>query len=678
MPRAKIGAISLRFLKNGTRPTQSLRPSAIFACLTFLFCGNPPCDLQAQEARQSSSVSSSANLSQRLAIAMDARKSGDPVAIGAASRQVLALALAEMAKLRLDEKAYEEAIRLCRESLLFEDTAETRVEIAIASLYAKKPAEAAKEAYTAAEMNSQSSLAWTVKGEALLQNKDYTGASAALSRSLEIKQDAESLYALATAQLGMGARQKAAESFAQFLAQVGEFGWSRVLVGRAYQGQGLSQESEMEFQKALLLNPATPNANYFWALAILQGNGWNPKAEVFSHLQAELRLNPRHFEANYMLGSLASTAREFNESDRYLHLASEVNPAMPETWVLLGLNAQRRKSNQAAIAYFRRAIKQAKNLDPKEHFELRKAYFGLGRLLMASGRTEEGEEMLKKAREMQAQLVAENRKSLDPSGGRDEKEGMGGDTPYIPNSDFNSQPFLSLPTTKSATAAVHSKPLAGAHPRPNPEEKGEAYLAAVLGASFNDLATAEALGEKYQEAFDHYEEAARWDPRIPGLQRNLGLAAYFAGQPAEAIRLLSKVVTQTPADAHGRAVLGLAYFSSGNFAKTVQTIIPIADQALRDPQLGLAWATSQAQIGNKRTAMRALERLEASGKLPDAIEQFERTVRVEPSNLSYHLGLEAAYRKAGRAVDADQQHTICESLKVAPGSANSSTREKDP
>jgi Flp pilus assembly protein TadD len=158
----------------------------------------------------------------------------------------------------------------------------------------------------------------------------------------------------------------------------------------------------------------------------------------------------------------------------------------------------------------------------------------------------------------------------------------------------------------------------------------------------------------------------------------LGLAAYFAGQPAEAIRLLSKIVTQTPSDAHARAVLGLAYFSSGNFAKTVQTIGPVADEALRDPQLGLAWATSQAQIGNKRAATRALEELETSGKLPDAIEQFEDAVRAEPSNLSYHLGLEAAYRKAGRTADADQQHTICESLKVVPRSASNSAREKNP
>jgi tetratricopeptide (TPR) repeat protein len=203
-------------------------------------------------------------------------------------------------------------------------------------------------------------------------------------------------------------------------------------------------------------------------------------------------------------------------------------------------------------------------------------------------------------------------------------------------------------------------------------------LAEVLGASFNDLATAEALESKYGDALSHYREAAQWDPQIPGLQRNLGLAAYFAGQPAEAIRLLSKTMVQAPGDSHARAVLGLAYFSSGNFAKTVLTITPIAEQALQDPELGLAWATSLAQTGNKKAAIRALERLEASGKLLKAIEQFERTAQMQPSNLSYHLGLEEAYRKAGRAADANQQRAICESLKGGNTASSSSDQKKEP
>jgi uncharacterized protein HemY len=152
------------------------------------------------------------NLSQRLDAAMEARKSGDLAAIGLTSQRVISLGLVDMAKLRLDAKAYDEAMKLCGESLMFEDTAETRVEIAIASLYAKKPAEAVKQASAATELDPQNALAWTIKGEALLRSHDYANAAAALSRALQVKLDAESVYALGMAQLGMGDKEAAVKN----------------------------------------------------------------------------------------------------------------------------------------------------------------------------------------------------------------------------------------------------------------------------------------------------------------------------------------------------------------------------------------------------------------------------------------------------------------------------------
>jgi tetratricopeptide (TPR) repeat protein len=135
-----------------------------------------------------------------------------------------------------------------------------------------------------------------------------------------------------------------------------------------------------------------------------------------------------------------------------------------------------------------------------------------------------------------------------------------------------------------------------------------------LGSSLNDLATAEALQEKYDLAVKHYREAAKWDAQIPGLQRNLGLAAFFVGEPDEAVRLLAKVVKAAPSDAHARAVLGLAYFAKKDFAKVVQTVSPIADRAVQDPQLGFAWAKSLAETGDRRDAAGALESLEKSSQ----------------------------------------------------------------
>jgi tetratricopeptide (TPR) repeat protein len=585
---------------------------------------------------------------------MEARSSGDPAAIGQASAKVIALALAEMAKLRLDDKAYEEAIKLCGESLKFEDTAETRVEIAIASLYAKKLPEAVRQASSATELDPQNTLAWTIKGEALLRTKSYAEAVSALRQAIELKSDAEALYALGVAQLGLGDKEAAAERFSQFLNLVGDYGWSRVLIGRAYQGQLQLSEAETEFRTAVRLDPRTPNAHYFWALILLKENEWSPTPEVFSHLQNELRLNPRHFEANYMLGSLASHARNYKESDQYLLLASEVKPSVPETWVLLGLNAQNHRTNRVAESYFRKAIELAKDLDFKEHLEVRKAYIGLGRILVSSGRTREGEELLNKARELQAQSLAERQKSLTTENGRqDERETMGGATPYLPETDSDHRPYLSPPSALGSITkeGPSSSTRAAGSSSSDPDGKIARHLGAVLGSSFNDLATAEALQQKYDLAAKHYREAAKWDAQIPGLQRNQGLAAYFVGDHAEAIRLLAKVVREAPDDAYARAVLGLAYFATQKFAMAMQTISPIAERAAQDPQLGLAWATSLAKTGNKIGAVRALERLEHAnpsmsvenliqsgrlwmdlGKTERAAEFFRRALVIDPEN----------------------------------------------
>jgi tetratricopeptide (TPR) repeat protein len=589
----------------------------------------------------------------RLKAVMEARKSGDPVAIGRASQQVIALGLVQMAKIRLDAKEYDQAAKLCWDSLEFEDTAQTRLEIAIASLYARKPADAAQQATSAAELDPQNALVWTIKGEALLRTKDYTEAVSALSRALELKRDAESAYALGFAYLAIGEKQKATEAFSQMLAVTGNHGWSRVLIGRAYQ-QNLPQEAVVEFQNALQLDPHTPNAHYYWALTLLQANNWGRTPEIRSHLQEELKLNPRHFLANYLLGVFASLEGSRDESDHYLHLADKLDPSLPEIWMYLGLNANARNDRRLAETYLRKAIVLTERDDPQGHLSLRQAYYVLGRNFVFSGKKEEGERLIEKSQELQ---------HLAELQGRAANLGMtdGAVVPDIPETDNrDSFPFGfdHAPTDGERSLGEHHSPTKWPH---DSAENTEKQLRTILGSSLNDLATAEALQEKYQLALRHYREARNWDSRIPGLQRNMGLAAYFAGDPAEAIRVLPKVVTEAPGDAHARAVLGLAYFATKGFAKVVRTIAPIADRAMQDPQLGFAWAKSLAETGNKRRAVHALQSLDKSnanlsiesliqfgklwqelGESERAAQSFRRALLMDPENADAKCALHLA------------------------------------
>jgi len=517
-------------------------------------------------------------LTLRVNAAFEARKSEDAIAVSQASRPVIALTLVRMAKLRLDAKAYEEATKLCRDSLEFEDTALTRMEMAIASLYAKKPAEAVEQATIATQMAPRNALTWSIKGQALLRKSDFEGASVALKTALDLKRDSETLHALGIAYLGMREKEKAHETFSQVLVLTGDAGWSRVLIGRAYQERKFPQDAVEQFKTALQLDPRTPNAHYYWAFTLLQANDWSPTPEVQAQLLEELHLNSRHFLANYVLGISESMERKFAESDRYLRVALELSPSLPEIWMYLGLNANAREERQSAERYFRKAISlREHDAHPGQHLSVRKAYIVLGRILLTTGRENEGNQLLQKARKMQLEDLTDRQEKVATI---KSKEGTGVSGAVVPDiSEAENQAPLSF-----APASNQKSHASGAA-----AEKAEAQLRSLLGSSFNDLATAEALQEEFALALKHYLAASTWDSHIPGLQRNLGLA----------------------------------YFATNDFAKSAKALAPFAGRAGQDPQLGFALAKSFAETGNKLGAISVLQKMEATETSPDALRSVE-------------------------------------------------------
>jgi tetratricopeptide (TPR) repeat protein len=665
--------------------TMGIRRTAAscLSLLPFLFLPtNAGAQAGSKQSGEPAASTSNSDLRSRLGAAMKARESGDVEAIGKASSRVIALGLVEMAKLRVDQKAYQEAARLCRESLEYEDSPETRIELAIVSLYAKKPGDAVEEATAVTDKDPNNALAWSVRGEALLEKESYEEAAKALGTAVELKRDTEPLYALGVAHLKLGDKEKAAGDFEELLRLTGEHGWSRLLVGQAYQKANLPEEAAAQFQKALQLNPRTPEANYYWALTLLKANDWNATPEVKAHLLDELKVNPRYFLAYYLLGYFASNERNYAESNRYLREAARLNASLPEVWLYLGLNAQGLGTRGQAEAYFRKAIALTKKEeDPAKHLSIRKAYVGLGRILLASGRKEESEKMFQKARELEKEEQLEGQRRMAKMNEKEAAAREKGAEPYLPEGEG-----------KDSIAAVSGGKASGANesgkdsllvprgnPPDNPGARAEAYLRTVLGSSLNDLATAEALQEKYQQAVAHYREAESWSKDIPGQQRNLGLALFYAGSSAEAVPLLARAVSEEPGDEHARAALGLAYFDMKEFAKCAQTISAISGRAMESPQLGLAWAASLTETGNKNEARTVVERLDSAevkfgapemtrlgrlwlklGEAGRAEKTFREALQMDATSTEARVGLGAALLRLARPSEA------VEALKPVP------------
>src|SRR6266702_5756943 len=100
------------------------------------------------------------------------------------------------------------------------------------------------------------------------------------------------------------------------------------------------------------------------------------------------------------------------------------------------------------------------------------------------------------------------------------------------------------------------------------------FVAEILASSYNDLGVMRAKASNFVDASSYFRQAAAWQPKLPGLDRNWGLCSYRAQLDSEAIPPLERHLATSSDDGFVRQLLGLSYFLSDNFAKTVEVLRP--------------------------------------------------------------------------------------------------------
>jgi tetratricopeptide (TPR) repeat protein len=615
-----------------------------------------------------------AELQKRLKTAQDAKQTAEPAAVATANERLIALALREMGQLRLLEGAFLPAIELYRRSLAFEAIPDTRVDLAIADLQANLLDEALAESQKALQADADNARAYGVVGRALIGKQDYTHAARALEHAVRLSPDFDTSYVLGLCLLqtkDSKDKSRAASVFADIVRQTGDSGSLHVIFGRAYREAGDMPGAILEFQRAITLDPATPHAHYFLGLARLAENEWKPTPEVREEFARELRYFPRDYLANYMTGFLASGDRNYAVSDRYLKIAADLNPDWPEPWLYLGLNAYAQRDMARAEESLRKAIQLTGSDEGRANFQIRRAYVDLGRILANSGRTEESETYLAKARDLQNKTMVQTQQNVSEialAGGAGSAAAI---MPLSPKNEADAAPVL--PSSIDPFARIDASVLA----RANLDEKQQAaaqetQLRAVLGLSFNDLATSEAVRHDYPAALAHYQEAERWDASIPGLMKNLGLAAFRANTYPEAIRALSSALQQNPQDGPIRAILGMSYFASDKFPDALKTFAPLGTRGMQDSTVGYAWAASAAKIGDAKQAAEVLNQFAQThpsndalllvgqlwieiGDYPRAVQTLHQLSDFDPSILKAHYYAGQAYIRSEHWAEAAQE-----------------------
>jgi tetratricopeptide (TPR) repeat protein len=602
-------------------------------------------------------------LRKRLEAAQTAQRSGDAAAVAQANERLIALALREMGQLRLLEAAYPQAVELYRRSLDFENLPDTRVDLAITELQEDRPEEALAEADRALAADPNNARAFSVSGRAWIRKQEYAKAAEALGHAVQLNPDLETFYSLGMCLLrtkDAKDKEKAAEVFDHMVQGNGDSGSLHVLFGRAYRDADDMPAAIREFQRAIALDTRTPHAHYFLGLARLAVNEWKPTPEVRTEFSRELEYYPRDYLANYMTGFLASNDRSYAASDRYLKIAIEVNSDSPEPWLYMGLNAYAQSDMKRAEECFRKAIALTGTDESRSSYQIRRAYVDLGRILVNSGRAEESEVYLAKARDLQNKTMEQSQQnvaSMALAGGAGSAAAI---VPLSPQSETEAAPLL--PGNADPFARVDAAVVA----RSNLTEKQRAEadsqenrLRSVLGLSFNDLATSEAMRGEYLAALGHYQEAERWDAHIPGLAKNLGLSAFRTNNYPEAVRGLAQALEAKPADGPVQAMLGMAYFGEEKFTDAAKTFSPLGVRGMEDSTVGYAWATSLARTGDVKKAGEVLREFEKSNRSNDAllligqlwieIGDYARAVAALHSALQADPSLPKAHYFAGQA-----------------------------
>ena len=515
--------------------------------------------------------------------------SGDQEHAAQEYKAFLAEALRQTANARSHQGDFKAASQLFGDAIEVAPNESTiRVDYAIACIDHGNLEEAKAQGAKAVELAPNDPRARFIYGRALYQNGDFANAKTQLEASVVAKPTFEVGYNLALAYLKLDDLNRARLLFDEMLVGLGDSAALHIYFGHAYGETGHPEKAIEEYKLALAKDPKVAQAHYFLGLSYLvrdEDKGWDEDAQ---EQRAEIKNNPNDFRPHYELGNVALKLRRTDEAERELKRASELAPDNPDPLIYLGeLYASENRPEEAEAA-MRRAI--ALTPDPsRAAYQIHRAHYVLGRILIQSGRREEGAKELK--------LSAELREHTHPELARSTKP----DEPSLSSKENQVHPDPALESTAPVDKAL------------------QAYLdnlKPAIADAYNNLGVAAAGQKDFVAAMQYFHKAADWNPALPMVDRNQGMAAFYAGMYAQAVPPLLRQVEQHPDDVRARAALGLSFFSVENYTGTVKALQPLDEEVESDPGLGLAYAASLVKTKKYQEGMARLKALEQAN--PDS------------------------------------------------------------
>lgn len=586
--------------------------------------------------------------------------SGDQERAAAEYKVFLGEALRQMANARAHEGNSDKAVKLFKEAVAISSTnAELHVDYAVTCLDHDLLQEGKVQAEEAIRIAPDNVRAHYILGRILYAQGDFAGAKTHLETAVAAQPNFEMGYSLAVTYLKLNDMNRVRLLFDEMISGLGDSAPLHIYFGHAYWETEHPDKAIEEYKKALAKDPKVAQAHYFTALAYIsrdEDKGWD---EAATEDRAEIKNNPKDFRPHYDLGNIALKQHRADEAERELKQASELAPDNPDPLIYLGeIYASQNRLGEAEAA-MRKAIALTKDVS-RGGYQINRAHYVLGRVLMQTGRREEGAKELK--------ISAELRERTHPDVVR----------------SGNAQGELPLSAKENAVRPADEEGGMSAED----QKKLDDYLKQLtpgIADAYNNLGVAAAGQKDFPAALDYFEKASKWDPSLATLDRNIGMAAFYSGQYDRAILPLYRQLQANPEDVRVRAALGLSYFAVEKYQPTLETLGPVKDHVSEDPGLGVAYAVSLVKTNHYDEGMARLKALEAASPesagvhvaigeayadqkiYGTAVEEYRKALAIDPTQARTHflLGLALMHQET----HADAAAEFREALKLDPSNA---------
>ena len=443
-------------------------------------------------------------------------------------------------------------------------------------------------------------------------------------------------YDLAVACLDLGDEKCAVQIFNEMEKSFGDTPEIHMAFGRAYADSDFQPRAITQFKRAIEENSRLPGAHYFLAAVLLAtGGDQNHFEDAETELKKELVISPHDSMTYIALGKIATTRKNYPEAETYLKKAILLGPPGPDAYLYLGQTYFETNRPVEAEKAFRQCIDLSTDVS-RNRYQVQKAHFLLGRILMQKGQQDAAHAEMNIARELANKTLAQDKNKL---------------AGLLDTSSPQDAPVAAAePSKTTAVTTANSETL-------HRVELMREQIRLPVADSYDNLGAIAATNNDYSQAVTYFKQAAIWNPSLEGLDYNWGRAAFAGSQFADAIMPLSRYVKSHPDDIGARSVLAISQFMTGNYHGCIEALEPAIGNTDLAPQAEYVYAESMIRTGRIASGVQRLAALEKlHPEIPDvhralgealgqqgekqrALEELHTAIQLSPSDADSHYDL---------------------------------------